>query len=237
MALSTYSDMQTALASWLDGSDFSGRETDFIALTEDEINARLATGIEQGRKIRPMMQSDPLTIDAEYVDMPDGETVSVISIEVEGLDRPWIVKHISAESLVAMRMGQEEERSSILAEIGANPPRYYALVGDQLRFFPEPETSFTAVIQRYVKIPALSDDVTSNWVLASHRNAYLYGALAQAEMFGWEARGTAAKWTELFANACDGIIARYPVLSDMTPLRTDMVPRGGYSYASFMAGT
>ncbi len=237
MALSTYAELQTSLSAWLDGSSFSGRETDFIALCEDELNARLAAAIEQGARIRPMMQIDTLTIDGEYVDLPDGNTVIPISLNVTGLVQPWQVRYISIESMDRLALGTDCEEASVYSEIGAYAPRFYTLLGDQIRFFPTPETTFAGNISRYVKVPALSDDVTTNWVLSSHRNAYLYGALAQAEMFGWK-DDRMANLATLFANACDGIVARYPAPVDQTPLRSELSGmRPGYSYSSFMAGT
>ena len=35
----------------------------------------------------------------------------------------------------------------------------------------------------WLKVPALSDSNTSNWVLESHPNVYLFGALSHAESF------------------------------------------------------
>ncbi|ABQ70794.1 hypothetical protein Swit_4456 [Rhizorhabdus wittichii RW1] len=238
MALSTYSELVASLAAWLDGSDLGGRERDFITLCEDEINARLAAAVGQGAVIRPMMVVDPLTIDAELVDLPDGDTVKPISIELSGLDRPWSLDYVSPERLVGLRFGEAEQRSAMRAVIDGDPPRFYTVIGDQLRFHPAPEGSFGATIARFVKIPALSDAMPTNWVLASHRNAYLYGSLAQAEMFGWNDSGT-ANWAELFGNAMDGLIARYPVQSNQAPLTADLTAfgrGGGLSYAGFIGG-
>jgi hypothetical protein len=238
MALTTYSGLQTALSVWLDGSSFSSREADFITLCEAEMNATLSAAIRGGSMIRPMMQKDTISITAEYVDMPDGRTILPVSIEVTGLDRRWQIAYIDPDSLVRMKYGEDEERNAVNSLAGAEPPRFYTLVGDQMRFFPEPESTFAAQLTRLVKIPALSDDNTSNWVLASHPNAYLYGALAQAEMFGWNDAGM-ANWATLFANAVQGIGASYPAPSSNAPLRSELAAfrGGGQTYSSFMAGT
>ena len=60
----------------------------------------------------------------------------------------------------------------------------------------------------------------AEWLLASHRNVYLYGVLAQAEFFGWN-DSRMANVATLFGQAIDGIIARYPVPVDRASLRTD----------------
>lgn len=241
MALATYSDLQSAISSWLDGSSFSGREADFIALCEDEINARLAAAVGVGHVIRPMIDRDTLSITGEYVDLPDtnSDMILPLTIEVTGLDRPWQVKYIDPDSLVRLRFGQDEERDAIDIAVGSEPPRYYSIVGASLRFFPAPESTFTSQFTRFVKVPALSDNDTTNWVLTNHKNVYLYGTLAQAEMFGWNDKGM-TNWAALFEQAVEGIISRYPAPSSNAPLRSELNMlgnRNGLTYNSFMAGS
>lgn len=240
MALSTYPQLIESISAWLDGSDLGGREADFIALCEDEINARLAAGIDGGAFIRPMAGHGTLTIDGEYVDLPDGNLVRPIAIEISGLAIPWEATFTSAERLIGLQPGAETERARIAALAGAAVPSHYSIIGTQLRFFPAPEQSFDAVFTRFSKVPALSSDAASNWVLTDHRNAYLYGTLAQAEMFGWN-DPRMANLATLFAQAVDGIIARYPAPSDRAVLTSEVTllgnGRGGLTLASFLNGS
>lgn len=239
MALSNYSELAESISSWLDGSDLGGREADMIALCEEEINARLAAGLDQGAFIRPMAVRGALTIDAEYIDLPDGDMVLPISMEISGIGAPWEVKFVAAGRLLAMKPEEDAERVAVELMAGAPVPRFYTVIGDQLRFFPAPGQSFAAEFTRFAKVPALSDEVASNWVLASHRNAYLYGTLAQAELFGWnDAR--MANVATLFAQAVDGIIARYPTPVDRSSLRNETAHLGHtgrtMTMASFLSG-
>lgn len=233
MALSTYSELVGSISTWLDGSDLGGREADLIRLTEAEINSRLAALIEQGQMIRPMMQTDPITIDAEYADLPDGGTIITMSLEITGLDRPWQVRYVDPDALIRMRFGQQEERRAVASLVGAEAPRFYTLIGDQIRFLPAPESVFAGNLMRQVKVPALSEDMPSNWLLSSHPNAYLYGALAQAELLGWN-DGRMANLAALFADAVDGIAARYPAPSSHAPLRSALSMAGGGTYSNFV---
>jgi hypothetical protein len=57
-----------------------------------------------------------------------------------------------------------------------------------------------------VKIPALSDSNTSNWVLASHPDVYLYGSLAEAFKYSMDDE-QAAKYDGLFRNGIQEILA------------------------------
>lgn len=239
MALTNYAELTESISAWLDGSDLGGREADMIALCEEEINARLAVGIDQGAFVRPMAVRGPLTIDAEYVDLPDGAMVRPISIEISGLAAPWEVRFVTAERLLTMKPEEEAARVAVTLMAGAAVPRFYTVIGEQLRFFPSPEQSFAAEFTRFAKVPALSAEVASNWVLAGHRNAYLYGSLAQAELFGWnDAR--MANVATLFAQAVDGIIARYPAAVDRSSLASDVARLGQaartMTSASFLSG-
>lgn len=239
MALSTYAQLIESVSAWLDGSDLGGREADLIALCEEELNARLASALQQGAFIRPMAERSTLTIDAEYVDLPDANMVSPISIEISGLSIPWEVRFTSAQRLVALKADEDGERHRVEAAAGVAVPSFYTLIGGQMRFYPTPEQSFPAVLTRFSRVPALSNEVASNWVLASHRNAYLYGALAQAEFFGWnDAR--MANIATLFAQAVDGIVVRYPAPVDRAVLCSELPAFGRAGDPSgleaFMAG-
>ncbi|MES2497119.1 MAG: hypothetical protein V4618_13480 [Pseudomonadota bacterium] len=241
MALGNYTELAASLAIWLDGAPLLGQESTLVALAEAEMNARLSAAIDQGRALRPLAVRSDLTIDAEYVEFPEtgNDLILPISLEITTLDRPWEVEYVSPEALVAMRYGTDGERTSVSAFIAGDPPRYYSIVQAQLRFFPAPvDTSFTAQFTRYETLPALSNDTPTNWLLSRHPNAYLYGALAQAELMGWN-DSRMANLATLFANAMEGVIARYPEPVSRTTLRTDLAQFGRHridSLDSFIGG-
>ena len=65
MALSTYAELKTSIANWLNRSDLTDEiADDFIKLTEADFNAKL--------RIRQMEQIDTVTINAEPVTVPTG---------------------------------------------------------------------------------------------------------------------------------------------------------------------
>lgn len=230
MALTSYAGLIEALSAWLDGSDLGGREPDLIALCEDELNARLAAALQQGAAIRPMIERSMITIDGEYVDLPDGAMILPITIEIDVYGRRTAVRFTSA--------GRLAERGAVRGSDRALPS-HYTVGGGQLRFLPAPSAPVQAIFTRYSRVPALSAEASSNWVLANHRNAYLYGALAQAELFGWnDSRMTS--FAALFAQAVDGIVALYPAPADHAVLVHDLPLsqdwRGAASEAAFLGG-
>jgi hypothetical protein len=59
----------------------------------------------------------------------------------------------------------------------------YSFVAGQIQT--NPEVTGTADIVYKQALPALSDTATTNWLLTRAPDAYLFGALIQAEFFGW----------------------------------------------------
>lgn len=222
MALDSYTALQASVADWLKGSDLGMHVPDMIALCEAEMNAQLAQGIANGANIRPMVNRTTITIASEYLDSPAANysMISPITLEVTGLNTPWAVDYVSEENLLGLKYSQDVARSEIYAQAQAYPPQYYTLTGGSLRFFPVPEASFTADFAWFTKLSALSEATASNWVLAYHPNAYLYGTIAQAEFYGWN-DSRVATCAQLFANAMEGIVASYPRIADRRPLRAD----------------
>ena len=64
MAISTYTELQSACANWLDRSDLTSRIPEFIALAEDTLNKRL--------RIRGMENRATAAVSEEYVSLPTG---------------------------------------------------------------------------------------------------------------------------------------------------------------------
>ena len=64
MALTTYTELKTSIADWLNRSDLTNQIDDFIGLAEADFNAKL--------RIRQMEQNDDVTLNAELVTVPTG---------------------------------------------------------------------------------------------------------------------------------------------------------------------
>lgn len=62
-------------------------------------------------------------------------------------------------------------------------PIIYSLVSGQIQT--DPAVTGTATIVYKAALPALSNTVTTNWLLARAPDAYLFGTLIQAEFYGW----------------------------------------------------
>ena len=62
-------------------------------------------------------------------------------------------------------------------------PRYYTMVGDELRLGPTPDAVYTIEMVYYATFDALSDTSATNWLLSNAPDVYLYGSLLEASPF------------------------------------------------------
>ena len=64
-------------------------------------------------------------------------------------------------------------------------PYKYVVSNNSLSVWPKPNATYSATLIYQQAIPALSATNQTNWLLTAHPDAYLFGALLQAEFFGW----------------------------------------------------
>lgn len=83
-------------------------------------------------------------------------------------------------------------------------PTHYTVIGGEFEYYPNPDTTYTAELTYRQGIPALSSSVTSNWVLAKHPDAYLYGAAVHTAVYLQDG-DRAAAFRALFEQAVDQI--------------------------------
>jgi hypothetical protein len=162
MALSTYSELKTSIADWLNRSDLTSAIADFITLTEAEFNRTV--------RVRQMITRANATIDSEYTQLPSD------FLEMENL-----VLLLTTPTKLEYLSDEQADDYFTRYFSAAGTPRYYTIVGDTFKVVPSPGTDTTqAQMTYYSKIAALSDTNTSNWLLTKHPDLYLYGALLQS---------------------------------------------------------
>lgn len=161
MALSTYAELRTSIADWLNRSDLSATIPDFISLAEAQIERTLRT--------RQMIVRANASLDAQYGTVPS-DFLEVKSLKLTSTNPPTPLSFMSIDAL-------DQQSSSYTA---SGKPKFFGVVGNQLRIQPTPDGTYTAELTYYAKLTKLSNSVTSNWLLASSPDIYLYGALLQA---------------------------------------------------------
>jgi hypothetical protein len=160
----TYSELKTNIANYLNRSDLTTEIDIFIDNTEAELNRRL--------RVADMIKRATATADAQYLSLPT-DWLEAVNVEITSNDfRPLM--QMSIESLDVYR----KANNNITGQ-----PIYFALVDNTMELAPTPDAEYTLQLTYYSKIDALSDSNTSNFVLASHPDIYLYGSLKHASVF------------------------------------------------------
>lgn len=166
MALATYSDLQTSIASWLarpGDTNITAVATDLIALFEARFQRNL--------RVRQMESRATTTISAQNTSLPSGwlGMRSLKYTDSGGTDRQL------------MPMAPQLVAQTYLTTM-TGPPKVYWIVGSEFLVAPTPDASYTAQMD-YYSFSALSVSNTTNWLLTSHPDIYLFGSLTMAEAF------------------------------------------------------
>ena len=164
MAISTYSELTTAVANWLDRDDLTLRIPEFISLAEAKFNRTLRL-----RSMEAMYSADTigsqrnLALPTGYIQMRNFQvntspltTLSYVTPEI--YDRLW------GGSTLGI-------------------PKFYTILANEVSFGPIPASVVEVEMLFYKNFTNLSSTVATNWLITNAPDAYLYGAMVQAEPF------------------------------------------------------
>jgi len=165
MALSNYSELQTAVANWLDRDDLSARIPEFISLCESRFNRSL--------RIRAME-----TLDTSVSTVAGTKTIALPTRYVQMRDI-----HITGNPIVQLQYVTPEIMNRIHAGSKTGKPEVYTVIGDNISLGPTPDAVYTTSMLYYKTFAALSDSSPTNWVITNAPDVYLYGTLLEAEPF------------------------------------------------------
>ena len=185
MALTTFAELKSSIADFLNRDDLTSVIPDFITLAEADMNRTVRHWRQEARTSQ--------TIDAQYEDLPSDFLEAV----------RYYVTSNDTNSLELISQGEMLERRERNLNTSGRP-QYYAITAGQAEFYPTPDGTYTAELYYMQRITALSDSNTSNWVLQYYPDAYLYGALVHSAPYLAEDNRTAV-WSSLYQNAINAI--------------------------------
>ena len=160
MSLSTYAELQSSIADWLNRSDLTSQIPDFISLAEAEFTRTL--------RHRKMITRSDATIDSEYSATPSDWMQSQQLILKTNPVTP--LEYVTGEALNSLK--------ATSSAVGR--PTHYTNIGTELQVFPSPDSNYTAELVYFRNVPKLSDSNTTNWLLELAPDLYLYGTLLQS---------------------------------------------------------
>lgn len=165
MALDTFANLKTSIEAWLDDADtYDGAVDDIILMAESEFNRRL--------RVPEMEVRSQATVSGQYLALPS-DFLQLRAIYL--LNDAYI--RLDQLPITQLRVDY--------AAYTTGQPRAYAINDGQFVFGPQPDTTYTAEIVYYAKIPALSVSNTTNWLLAAHPDLYLAQCMGLGELFGF----------------------------------------------------
>ncbi|HEY4029962.1 MAG TPA: hypothetical protein VGM25_06435 [Caulobacteraceae bacterium] len=159
MTIATYGDLKTAVPNWLRRADLAGMVPDFIMIAEREMDRVLRTALQLGRQA--------ITIDGEFVAAPASFRMVRSLRLTSGPGRA--LREVTPEQMARQKAGTPGL---------AGAPQWFTVIGPQIEVWPVPDAAYEATAELQAGIAPLSDDNPTNWILAGHPDAYLFGALA-----------------------------------------------------------
>lgn len=186
MALSTYSDLKTSVANYLNRNDLTDVIPDFIRLTEDKLNRELKVRANLARA------ETTTTNGTEFYDLPS-DMIELRNVTYETSSNSYALAYLSPES--------------INREYGAytsGAPKAYTSLGTDIKIAPTPDGSYTINISYYKKLINLSDSVSSNNILANFPDLYLFGSCLEGAVY-LNDNEQVQRFAALFTNTLDSV--------------------------------
>ena len=186
MAITTYSELKTAVANWLDRTDLDDKIPEFIALTE----ARHRRDFKI-RRMETRVTANTIA-DTEYYSLPDN-FVAMRNIQLN-TDPKTALEYLTPEQMDRVRAGSNTGK-----------PKAYSIIGNNFQLRPIPDGVYQIEMLYFKYFTALSDSNTTNDMLTFHPDAYLYGALVEAEPYLFNDKRLQT-WSALYDRAKKDII-------------------------------
>ena len=185
MAITTYAELKSSIADFLNRDDLASVTTSFISLAEADMQRRV-------RHWR-MEKRSTAELDTQYSAIP-ADFVEIIRFYVTSGDTKPLELISQAQLL--------DRKAKSLNTSGA--PAYYALTAGEIEVYPAPDATYDVELYYLSRIPALSDSNTSNWLLDHYADAYLYGSLVHSAPY-LKDDARIQVWAALYQSAIDAI--------------------------------
>lgn len=217
MALSTYSELLSTVANYLNRDDLTTLIPTFITLTENRLNRELRVRANMVRAITTT------TAGQAFYDFPS-DMIELRNITYDNNSQSHALRYLSPESV-----------SREYGTVVSGQPRAYTNLGNDLKLVPSPDAAYSISINYYSQLRSLSDNVTTNDVLTQYPSLYLFGACLEGAIYLNDTEQT-NRFGSVFQKALDDVqraeeAARYSGTVMTTSIQGDpgaMVRRGAY---------
>lgn len=180
MPITTYDELKTAVADFLNRDDLATAIPTFISLAEAQI----------ARDLRHWKQEKRVTtsVDERYENLPN----DWLEIKFIALSTGKMLQTISSSEMADLRSKSDS----------AGEPRFVRMTADQIELYPTPSKPTEISMLYYARIPALDASNTSSWLLSDAPDVLLYGALVHSAPYLAD-DNRAAIWGTLYLAAIE----------------------------------
>jgi hypothetical protein len=183
MGISTFTELKTSIANWIDRPDLTAVIPDFITLFETMANAELPLRT----RFNTATSNLALTTSSPLVNLP-----------TDFLEAKTFVNQTNPVEVVPY-MTPAALYTAVPSPTTSGRPKGVTITGSQAEFAPNADTAYTIKLYYYQKATPLSDSNPTNWLLTNFPNLYLFGSLVAAEAY----MGTDPRlklWGDLYDN-------------------------------------
>tara|TARA_R110000851_G_scaffold228071_2_gene380812 strand:+ start:603 stop:1211 length:609 start_codon:yes stop_codon:yes gene_type:complete len=202
MAITTYAELKSAIADFLDRQDMTAAIPTLISAAEARISRDLSHW-KQEKRVNT-------AFDERYELVPN-DMIEAVSLQ-----------HSDGGRILMMSATEMQDRRGA-TENQVGKPTSVRLTAGQFELYPTPDEAYNVTLLYRARIPALTDTVTTNWLLADAPDVLLFASLAlSAPYLKDDARLTV--WAALYQSAIDSLNAEGRSAQNIGALRMG-VPR------------
>jgi hypothetical protein len=192
VSIATYSELKSAISSWLDRDDLDDRVDDFIRLTETLLNLSLRA------RVNTTVTTATLDSSAATVDIP-ADYLELIQMQVTSIEGVATREYAPLQPVSFFTLRQQ-------GNTAGGMPGYFAQRPDGSAWDLWPvDGDCTVSLWYFAKVGPLSADAPTNAVLTNQPDLYLCGAIAQAENYLKLAPNERGPWAQTFASLVESL--------------------------------
>lgn len=164
MAIGNYSELQVAVANWLDRDDLTDRIQEFIALGEARINRVLRVRLMENKYTASTVAGQRnYALPTGYIQMRNFQ--------------------LNTDPLTPLSYVTPGIYHRLWGGSSDGTPNFYTIITNEIQLGPVPASVLTMEMLFYKRITALSGSNTTEQMLTDNPDIYLYSALLEAEPF------------------------------------------------------
>lgn len=184
--LTTYSGLQSAVASYLNRRDLSDSIPAFISLAHAKLNREL--------RVRDMHVRAESTTSGDYIPVP-ADFLAPYSLELATSPGCWGQP---------LQFVSEEVAKTFRAHSVSGPLRAYTIFGSQFELVPAQGSNVNFLLKYFGQIPALVNGTDSNWLLLKSPDLYVVSSCLEATPY-LKADDRLAMWAQIRQQIIDAM--------------------------------